>query len=150
MPRDPFVRTVSDYVHNITKIPEGFEVPSFQDMVLTKSGQVHLPCYHTKPYTSIYVQMYLFCLTTIQIDNTTQVVTTSLYSEHLPVWQSLIPKERLLFINGDKFVKQPWEAIEEVLACQIKKSHCSVAISFHYQNNTNLVPLFNRTRQYCN
>ena len=54
------------------------------------------------------------------------------------MWKSLIPTKQLLIVNGDEFVKKPWETIEKVKSFFVKKTH-----------NIHGVPLF-KVQQFLN
>ena len=48
----------------------------------------------------------------IQIDEESDLLQPSLYSKYIDAWLSTFSPENLLILNGDNFIKAPWEELD--------------------------------------
>ena len=86
--RDPVDRAISDYAQGLSKDPEK---PPFKDLVFGKKSA-------SSP---------------LKVKNRS-MVTIGLYAKHFKRWLQFFPRSQMLFVNGDKFIKNPLPELEKV------------------------------------
>jgi hypothetical protein len=111
MIRDPVKRAVSQFVHDFKRIIiKSFRSKKykkvdryFNELVLNKNGSIKNPPVH-----------YL--------------VTHGMYVVHYKYWLKYFPKEQFLIVNGENFIKNPYEEVKKAekflnLKPYIQKDH---------------------------
>lgn len=86
--RDPVTRTISDYTQlDAKRARKAHTRPSFEKFVLRKDGT---------------------------IKDTSNVIRVSMYNMHLKRWLRHFPLERILIINGNQLVSDPYSVLVQV------------------------------------
>ncbi|XP_028413070.1 heparan sulfate glucosamine 3-O-sulfotransferase 3B1-like isoform X2 [Dendronephthya gigantea] len=89
--RDPFTRTVSEYLHwKLYLQSEGKNIRSFEKLAIKNSGHV---------------------------DNLRAQVNTSAYSYHVQNWLKVFDLSQMCFVDGDRLAKNPYPVAKKLEKC---------------------------------
>ena len=90
--RNPVDRSMSEYMEwNIQRrISKKRQLPKFHNMVLNRNGTVN---------------------------KSQHFLNTSLYAHHIRNWLKVFPKEQMCYVDGDKFVSDPYQEVHQLEEC---------------------------------